>query len=66
MQTTTVRIDRRTHERLRRLAQETGQTITETLAEAVRQLRQQRMGDDLARYTPTPEDEQWLDADAVG
>jgi hypothetical protein len=60
--TTTVRIDRPTHDALKRLARERGSTVTETVAAAVRLLRQERMGEELAQ--PLREDEhEWLDAD---
>jgi hypothetical protein len=60
--TTTVRIDRPTHDALKRLARERGSTVTETVAAAVRLLRQERMGEELAQ--PLREDEHaWLDAD---
>jgi predicted DNA-binding ribbon-helix-helix protein len=60
--TTTVRIDRPTHDALKRLARERGSTVTETVAAAVRLLRQDRMGEELAH--PLREDEhEWLDAD---
>jgi hypothetical protein len=58
---TTVRIDRATHEQLRQLAQQGGMTVAEAVARAVRLLRQDRMGQELA--TPLAEDERaWLDA----
>lgn len=63
---TTVRVDRRTHGRLRALARESDQTITETLAEAVRRLRQERMGTALADYEPTHDDDTWLYGRADG
>lgn len=60
--TTTVRVDRPTHEALKRLARQRGTTVTETVAAAVRLLRQDQMGAELA--TPLEEDEmEWLDAD---
>jgi beta-lactamase class A len=60
--TTTVRIDRPTHDALKRLARERGSTVTETVAAAVRLLRQDQMGAELAQ--PLREDEvEWLDAD---
>jgi hypothetical protein len=60
--TTTVRIDRPTHDALKRLARERGSTVTETVAAAVRLLRQDQMGDELARPLRGDEHE-WLDAD---
>jgi predicted transcriptional regulator len=60
--TTTVRVDRSTHDALKRLADERGSTVTETVAAAVRLLRQDRMGAELAE--PLRDDEhEWLDAD---
>lgn len=61
-ETTTVRVDRATHEELKRLARQRGSTVAETVARAVRVLRQEQMGQDLAR--PLADDESdWLDAD---
>lgn len=61
-ETTTVRVDRSTHDELKRLARERGSTVAETVAQAVRVLRQEQMGQDLAR--PLADGEaQWLDAD---
>jgi hypothetical protein len=60
--TTTVRVDRLTHEALKRLAQERGATVTETVAAAVRLLRQDQMGAELASSLDDQE-VQWLDAD---
>jgi hypothetical protein len=61
-ETTTVRVDRATHEELKRLAQEQKMTVAETIARAVRVLHQEKMGQDLAR--PLGDDESnWLDAD---
>lgn len=60
-ETTTVRVDRATHDELKRLARERGSTGSETVAQAVRVLRQEQMGQDLAR--PLARDEsQWLNA----
>ena len=61
-ETTTVRIDRSTHEMLKRLAQERGATVTETVARAVRLLRQEHMGSELAGPLD-PSESEWLDAD---
>lgn len=48
---------------LKRLASDRGSTVTEALARAVRLLRQEQMGAELA--TELRKDEQeWLDADA--
>lgn len=61
--TTTIRVSRATRDQLRRAARERHQTVAETVALAVRLLRQDQMGRDLA--TPlTDEEVAWLDADA--
>lgn len=60
--TTTVRVDRATHAELKRLARERNSSVTETVARAVRLLRQEQMGQELAG--PLGADESaWLDAD---
>lgn len=60
--TTTIRVDRATHEELKRLAQQRDSTVTETVSRAVRLLRQDEMGRQLAQ--PLQSDETgWLDAD---
>ena len=62
MQSTSVRIDPQTHEELKRLAKDLGTTVGRTVTLAVRALRQDRMGSQLAR--PLRDDETaWLDAD---
>ena len=61
-ETTTIRVDRATHEQIRRLARERNSTVTETIARAVRVLRQEEMGQDLARPLGD-EASNWLDAD---
>lgn len=62
MQSTSVRIDTSTHEELKRLAAELHTTVGNTVSLAVRALRQDRIGTDLA--TPLRDDEAaWLDAD---
>lgn len=62
MQSTSVRIDTSTHEELKRLAAELHTTVGNTVTLAVRALRQDRVGTDLA--TPLRDDEAaWLDAD---
>ncbi len=62
MQSTSVRIDRATHEELKRLAAEIGATVGETVALAVRRLRQYRIGEELT-VSLTPGEVEWLDAD---
>jgi len=62
MQSTSVRIDKSTHHELKRLAAELGVTVGETVALAVRRLRQDRIGEELASSL-TSEETAWLDAD---
>lgn len=62
MQSTSVRIDRSTHEELKRLAAELHTTVGNAVSLAVRVLRQDLIGKEL--HTPLREDETaWLDAD---
>lgn len=62
MPSTSVRIDRETHEELKKLARDLGTTVGEAVAIATRRLRQQRIGRELS--TPLSEGEtSWLDAD---
>lgn len=60
--TTTIRIDRATHEELKRLARERRTTVAEAVARAVRVLRQDQMGQDLSSPL-TDEETDWLDAE---
>ncbi|MGH8936573.1 MAG: hypothetical protein ACRDXD_10000 [Acidimicrobiia bacterium] len=62
MQSTSVRIDVTTHQELKRLAAEMGTTVGETVALAVRRLRQDRIGEELTAVL-TPGEVEWLDAD---
>jgi hypothetical protein len=62
MQSTSVRIDRKTHDSLKLLATELDLTVGKTVELAVRRLRQARMGEQLARPLE-PEEIAWLDAD---
>lgn len=62
MQSTSVRIDVTTHQELKRLASELGATVGETVALAVRRLRQERIGLELAASLTSTEVD-WLDAD---
>ncbi len=62
MQSTSVRIDVSTHEELKRLAAEFDTTVGNTVALAVRALRQDRIGHQL-RAAVTSEESVWLDAD---
>ncbi len=59
--TTTIRIDRATHEELKRIAQRRDRTVAETVTRAVRALRQEEMGRQLASSLEADEVE-WLDA----
>lgn len=62
-ETTTVRISRATHDELKRLAGARHQTVSDTVAYAIRLMRQDEIGRELAE--PLGEDETaWLDADA--
>ena len=62
MHSTSVRIDAGTHEDLKRLAHDLGTTVGHTVTLAVRALRQDRVGDQLAQ--PLRADETaWLDAE---
>jgi len=62
MQSMSVRIDTATHQELKRLAIEMGATVGETVAIAVRRLRQDRMGAQLSAELARDEID-WLDAD---
>jgi hypothetical protein len=62
MQSTSVRIDRGTHQEIKRLAHDLGATVGETVALAVRCLRQDRIGEELAAVL-TQDEVDWLDAD---
>ena len=62
MQSTSVRIDRTTHQELKRLAEEIGATVGETVALAVRRLRQDQIGKELSASL-TPDEVEWLDAE---
>ena len=62
MHSTSVRIDVVTHEELKRLASDLDTTVGNAVTLAVRALRQDRMGAELA--APLRDDETaWLDAD---
>ena len=62
MQSTSVRIDSETHHELKRLANDLGTSVGHTVTLAVRALRQDRMGIQLARPFRA-EETTWLDAD---
>ncbi len=62
MHSTSVRIDAATHEELKRLAAELNTTVGNTVSLAVRALRQDRVGAELA--APLGDEEAaWLDAE---
>ena len=62
-ETTTIRISRETHARVMRLAAERHETVDELVSSALRALRQDSMGRDLAEEL-TQDETAWLDADA--
>lgn len=62
MQSTSVRVDVATHEEIKRLASDMGATVGETVALAVRRLRQERMGQELSARLRDDETA-WLDAE---
>ena len=62
MQSTSVRIDVATHRELKKLAASLGTTVGDTVALAVRRLRQDRIGAEL-RDGLSAEENAWLDAD---
>lgn len=61
--TTTIRISRDTHDELSWLARDRHQTVAQTVSRAVRLLRQDEIGRELASPL-TDEEVAWLDADA--
>lgn len=62
MHSTSVRIDVGTHRELKRLAASLGVSVGDTVALAVRRLRQDQIGADLSEGL-TAEEVDWLDAD---
>jgi hypothetical protein len=62
MQSTSVRIDQVTHRELKRLAEQLGTTVGETVALAVRRLRQDQLGAELSTRL-TDDETAWLDAE---
>lgn len=62
MPSTSVRVDRQTHEELKKLARDLGTTVGEAVAVAARRLRQQLIGVEL-KSELTTEESDWLDAD---
>lgn len=61
--TTTIRVDRATHEELKRLAAHRQSTVTETVTRAVRLLRQDEIGQQLGGRELSDDETAWLDAD---
>lgn len=61
--TTTIRISRATHAELTQLARDRHQTVADTISRAVRLLRQDELGHELASPL-TDEEAAWLNADA--
>jgi antitoxin component of RelBE/YafQ-DinJ toxin-antitoxin module len=62
MQSTSVRIDKTTHEELKRLASKLGATVGDTVTLAVRRLRQDQIGAELSAPL-APDEVDWLDAE---
>jgi homoserine acetyltransferase len=62
MQSTSVRIDVATHDELKRLAAALGTSVGGTVTLAVKALRQDRIGEQLAASL-TNDESSWLDAD---
>ncbi|MGQ0625074.1 MAG: hypothetical protein ACT4PP_10565 [Sporichthyaceae bacterium] len=62
MTSTSVRIDSATHRELKALAAELGSSVGDTVALAVRRLRQAQIGTQL-RQPLHPDEIAWLDAD---
>lgn len=62
MQSTSVRVDTATHRELKKLAEALGTSVGDTVALAVRRLRQDQIGSEL-RAELTEVEVDWLDAD---
>lgn len=62
MQSTSVRIDQITHLQIKQLAADLGTTVGETVAIAIRRLRQDQIGAELTA-TLSEEEVEWLDAE---
>ena len=62
MQSTSVRIDQTTHLQIKQLAADLGTTVGETVAIAIRRLRQDQIGAELTA-TLSEEEVEWLDAE---
>lgn len=61
-ETTTIRVSRRTHGRVTRLAQQRHESVDQTVDRALRALRQLSMGRELSEDL-TDEERAWLDAE---
>lgn len=62
MQSTSVRIDADTHAEIKKLAESLGTTVGDTVAIAIRRLRQDKIGEQLTAPLTASEID-WLDAD---
>ena len=62
MRSTSVRIDQITHRQIKQLAADLGATVGETVAIAIRRLRQDQIGAELVA-TLSEEEVEWLDAE---
>jgi predicted transcriptional regulator len=62
MQDTSIRVDRATHAEIKRLASELNRTVGQTVALAIRRLRQESIGRELAEPL-TGAESAWLDAE---
>lgn len=62
MQSTSVRIGVETHRELKALAEQLGRSVGDTVALAVRGLRQQQLGRELSEPL-SAEEQAWLDAE---
>ena len=62
MQSTSVRIDQVTHLQIKQLAADLGTTVGETVALAIRRLRQDQIGAELTTAL-SAEEVEWLDAE---
>ena len=62
MQSTSVRIDQITHLQIKQLAADLGTTVGETVAIAIRRLRQDQIGAELTAAL-SEEEVEWLDAE---
>lgn len=62
MRSTSVRVDVDTHNEIKKLAESLGTTVGDTVALAIRRLRQDGIGEQL-KAPLTPDETEWLDAD---